>query len=159
MALEVGAKAPDFTLPASDGENVGKVTLSETLGNDNVVLAFFPLAFTSVCREEMCEFRDQLGQFNEMNAKVYGISVDSPFSLNEFSKSEALNFELLSDFNKEVSSKYGVLYEQLADFKGVSKRSVFVIDQRGTVKYSWVTEDPTNKPDLGEISQALQGLG
>ncbi len=158
MALSVGDKAPDFTLPSSDGEKIDKVTLNDTLGADNVVLAFFPFAFSSVCSEELCEFRDQLGQFNNMNAKVYGISVDTPFSQTEFSKSQGLNFELLSDFNKDVSAQYGVLYEQLGNFKGVSKRSVFVVDKQGTVKYSWVSEDPTNKPDLGEVTQALQGL-
>jgi len=158
MAISVGDKAPDFTLPASDGEKVEKVTLSESLGSENVILAFFPFAFSSVCGEELCEFRDQLSQFNDMNAKVYGVSIDTPFSQTEFSKQQGLNFELLSDFNKDVSSQYGVLYEQLGNFKGVSKRSVFVIDQQGTVKYSWVTEEPTNKPDLGEITQALQGL-
>lgn len=159
MPLSVGSKAPDFTLPSSDGQQVGKVTLSELTGTDNIVLAFFPLAFTPVCREELCEFKDQLGQFNQLNAKVFGISVDSPFSLNAFSKVEGLNFPLLSDFNKEVSNAYGVLYDTLLDFKGVAKRSVFVIDKDGLIQYRWVSEDPKVKPDLNEITDVLKRLG
>jgi len=159
MALSVGDKAPDFTLPACDGQNVGSVTLSETIGKEHVVLAFFPLAFTAVCRAELCEFKDQLGQFNDLDAKVFGISVDSPFSLNAFSSAEGLNFTLLSDFNKEVSAQYGVLYETLGNFKGVSKRSVFLVDQSGTLQYIWISEDPKNRPDLTEITTALEKLG
>jgi len=158
MTLAVGSKAPDFTLPSSDGQQVGKVALSELVGHENIVLAFFPLAFTSVCREELCEFKDQLSQFNQLDAKVFGISVDSPFSLNAFSKAEGLNFPLLSDFNKEVSSAYGVLYESLLDFKGVAKRSVFVVDKGGLIQYRWVSEDPKVKPDLNEITGALKTL-
>lgn len=158
MAIKTGDQAPNFTLPLCDGENVTSLTLNDRVGKENVVLAFFPLAFTPVCREELCEFRDQLGQFSQLKAKVYGISVDSPFSLNAFSKAEQLNFELLSDFNKETAANYGVLHETLGDFKGVAKRSVFVVDKQGTVQYDWVSEDPRNKPNLGEITAALERL-
>ena len=153
----LGETAPDFTLPLCDGENVGKFPLSEHLGK-NVVLAFFPLAFTSVCTREMCTFSDRLNLFSGLNAEVYGISVDSPFALNAFIKAHQLKIPLLSDFNREVSRQYDVLHEELMGLKGVSKRSVFVLDKDGVVRYRWVSEDPGKMPDFDEIRTALDGL-
>ncbi len=158
MAVSVGDQAPAFTLPASDGAQVGKFNLDEARRKGPVVMAFFPLAFTSVCREELCEFRDGLGRFSALQAQVVGLSVDSPFSLNAFSKAEGLSFPLLSDFNKEVAGRYGVLHEDLMGFKGVAKRSVFVVDQGGVVRYRWVSEDPKVKPDLAQVAAALEAL-
>ncbi len=154
---QVGEKAPDFTLPLCDGERVGQFTLSEHRGK-NLVLAFFPLAFTSVCTQEMCTFSDQLNAFSELGADVYGISVDSPFALNAFIKAHDLKIPLLSDFNKEVSRAYGVLHEELMGLRGVSKRSVFVLDRDGVVRYRWVSDDPGKMPDFDEIREALRGL-
>jgi len=153
----LGEKAPDFTLPLCDGESVGQFTLSEHLGK-NVVLAFFPLAFTSVCTQEMCTFSDRWNEFAGLNAEVYGISVDSPFALNAFIKAHDLKIPLLSDFNKEVSRKYDALHEELMGLKGVSKRSVFVLDKDGVVRYRWVSEDPGKMPDFDEIRATLDGL-
>lgn len=158
MAAELNRKAPDFTTKACDGEKIEDFTLSRELGKENIVLAFFPLAFSPVCTTEMCSFRDSLAQFNSLKARVYGISVDSPFTLNAFIKANDLKFKLMTDFNREISRAYGVLHEELMGLKGVSKRSVFVIDKNGLVRYRWVSDDPRQLPDLGAIRQALEGL-
>lgn len=157
--VELGERAPVFALPATDGEEITEVKLEEELGKGNVVLAFFPLAFSPVCTEELCEFRDSMAAFNALDAKVFGISVDSPFALKEFARQNGLQFVLLSDFNKEVSQAYGVLHEELMGLRGVAKRSVFIIDKDGIVRYKWVSDDPTVKPDLREVAQALEALG
>lgn len=158
MAAELNQKAPDFTTKACDGERIEDFTLSKELGKENIVLAFFPLAFSPVCTNEMCSFRDSLAQLNSLKARVYGISVDSPFSLNAFIKANDLKFRILTDFNKEISRSYGVLHEELMGLKGVAKRSVFILDKNGIVRYKWVSDDPRQLPDLGAIQQALQGL-
>lgn len=158
MAVKVGEKAPDFTAPCCDGEQVGSFRLTEELGDGSLVLAFFPLAFTSVCTKEMCTFSDQLDEFGRLNAAVYGISVDSPFALNAFIRAHGLKFSMLSDFNREVSARYGVLHEELMGLKGISKRSVFVVDGGGVVRYTWVSEDPGVMPDFAELEAALKGL-
>lgn len=156
--MELNQKAPDFTTKASDGERVEDFTLSKELGKEHIVLAFFPLAFTSVCTNEMCQFRDQMEQFHQLKARVYGISVDSPFALNAFIKAHGLKFKLLTDFNREISRAYGVLYEDLMGLKGVAKRSVFVLDKNGTVRYKWVSEDPKALPNFVEIKRVLEAL-
>lgn len=158
MSVNIGQEAPDFTLPGCDGEKVEPFQLSKNLGKEKIVLAFFPLAFSSICTNEMCQFRDSMSQFQNVKAKVYGISVDSPHALNAFIKAHGLKFKLLSDFNKEVSATYGVLHEKLGSLNGVSKRSVFVLDPSGVVRYRWVTDDPKVLPNLPEIEQALQKL-
>jgi len=157
MAAEIGQQALDFTLPCCDGQKIEPFRLSQNLGKDQIVLAFFPLAFTPVCTNEMCQFSDELNRFHELNAQVYGISVDSPFTLNAFIEAHDLKIKLLSDFNKEVSQKYGVLHEELRGLKGVSKRSVFVIGKDGLVRYRWVSDDPGVMPDLQEVRRALEG--
>ncbi len=158
MSTELNQKAPDFTSRACDGEKIEDFTLSKELGKENLVLAFFPLAFSPVCTNEMCSFRDSMSQFNSLKARVYGISVDSPFTLNAFIKAHNLKFKLLTDFNKEISRSYGVLHEDLLGLKGVSKRSVFVIDKNGTVRYQWVSDDPRQLPDFGTITKTLEEL-
>jgi peroxiredoxin len=158
MPAELNQKAPDFTTKACDGEKIEDCTLSKELGKENFVLAFFPLAFSSVCTNEMCQFRDSLAQLNSLKARVYGISVDSPFTLNALIKAHNLKFKLLTDFNKEISRSYGVLHEDLMGLKGVSKRSVFVIDKNGTVRYKWVSDDPRQLPDFGMITKTLEEL-
>jgi len=155
MSIEVGAKAPDFTLPNQDRENV---TLSEQLKNGPVVLAFFPAAFSSVCTTEMCNFRDSAGELNKVNAKVLGVSVDTFFAQKAWADAEKLNFPLLSDFNKEVTAKYDVLNPDMIGLKGIAKRAVFVIDRSGVVRHREVLEDARNEPDYGKVKQALASL-
>jgi peroxiredoxin len=155
MPLQNGQQAPDFTLYDTDKE---AVKLSEQKGK-NVVLLFFPAAFTSTCTKELCTFRDNLSRYNDMNAQVYGISVDMPYSLKVFKEQQHLNFRLLSDFNKEASTSYDTIYENWAmGMKGVSKRSAFVIDKEGKIAYAEVLEDAGLEPDYEAIDAALARL-
>jgi peroxiredoxin len=152
MKIEAGQKAPDFTLYDS-GKN--KVSLSDYKGK-NVLLLFFPQAFTGVCTKELCNIRDNIAQYNHVNAQVFGISVDSVFTLAKFKEEQQLNFPLLSDFNKEVSKAYGALYDTFAfDMKGVSKRSAFVIDEEGIVQYAEVLENAGDLPNFEAIEATL----
>ena len=155
MALTVGTKAPDFTLKTKNEDGLEDVTLSQNLGQHQTVLLFFPLAFTGVCMQEMCGVRDDLSAYEALGAKVYGISVDSPFSLEVMAQQENINFPLVSDFNKEVSRSYDVLYEELLGFVGVAKRSAFVVDQDGVISYSWSSDDPHDLPNFDEIKAVL----
>lgn len=155
MPAELNVKAPDFELQTNKGETV---KLSEKLANGPVVVIFFPLAFTGVCTEEMCEFRDNLAELNSLNAQLFAISVDSRFALNAFAEKNNLEFPLLSDFNKEVSKAYGSQYETFLGMNGVAKRSAFVIDREGVIRYRFVSDDAKVKPNLGEIREALKGL-
>ena len=156
MTLEIGSDAPNFTLKTKTAEGLKEITLTDYTGSSNVVLLFFPFAFTSVCMAEACSVRDDLSAYESLNAKVFGISVDSPFAQEVMSIKESLNFPLLSDFNKAVSKNYGVLYEDFIGFKGVSKRSAFVISSEGKITFSWSSEDPKQLPDFAELKKALQ---
>lgn len=155
MALSTGIPAPDFTLKSKNDDGLADVTLSASFGSSATVLLFFPLAFTSVCQDELCGIRDSLADYEGLDAKVYGISVDSPFAQEAFAKANGLNFPLLSDFNKEVSSAYDVLFEELIGFKGVSKRAAFVISKGGQVVYAESSDDPKQLPDFAAIKAAL----
>lgn len=155
MALATGTKAPDFTLKTKNAEGLQDVTLSDNLGKKKTVLLFFPLAFTSVCMQEMCDVSAGIAAYNDLNATVYGISIDSPFAQEQMAKIDKLQFPLLSDFNKEVSEAYDVLYADLLGFKGVSKRSAFVIDETGVILYSESSEDPHDLPNFDAIKAAL----
>ena len=155
MAIKIGDKAPAFTLTSAD---LKPVSLSDYTGK-NVVLLFFPMAFTSVCTEELCSARDNIAYYNNLNTEVIGISVDSPFTLAKFKEDQSLNFPLLSDFNKEVSRNYGSIYEEFVlGLRGVSKRSAFVIDKEGTVQYAEVLESAGDQPDFGAVKAALAAL-
>jgi peroxiredoxin len=155
MKIEVGSIAPDFSLYSSDKE---KVSLGD-YKNKNVVLLFFPLAFTSVCTKELCNIRDNIGVYNNSKAKVLAISVDSPQTLAKFKDDQKLNFQLLSDFNKTVSEKYGCLYETFSmDMKGVSKRSAFVVDHEGRIQYAEVLGNAGAEPDYEAIEKCLEQL-
>ncbi len=155
MAIEIGQSAPLFSLFNTEKE---KISLADQKGSP-VVLLFFPLAFTSVCTKELCNVRDSISFYNNLQAKVFGISVDSLFTLKQFRQEQNLNFDLLSDFNKEVSSLYGSLYEQFGfDMKGVSKRSAFVIDKDGIVRYAEVLENAGEIPNFQAIEATLQNL-
>ena len=155
MSVQVGQKAPDFALKTSKMEDF---KLSDLQGKKNVVVLFVPLAFTSVCTKEFCSVRDSVSSLQNDNTQVVGISVDSPFALDAWAAKEGYNFPLLSDFNKTVSSSYGSLYDNLLGFNGVSKRSAFVIDKSGTVRYAWVSEDARNMPEFDAIRACLQQL-
>jgi peroxiredoxin len=155
MPLQPGQSAPDFTLYDTDKN---PVTLSAQKGK-NVVLLFFPAAFTSTCTKELCTFRDNLARYNDMNAQVYGISVDMPYSLKVFKEQQHLNFPLLSDFNKEASTSYDTIYENWnMGMRGVSKRSAFVIDKEGKIQYAEVLDNASLEPDYKAIDAALDKL-
>jgi peroxiredoxin len=155
MAVAEGAKAPDFTLPNQDRE---PVTLSAALAKGPVVLAFFPAAFSGVCTKEMCTFRDAAAALNKVDAQVLGVSVDTFFALKAWGEANHLSFPLLSDFNKEVIEKYGVVNPDMIGLKGIAKRSVFVIDKSGTVRYAEVLDDARNEPDYDKVTQTLASL-
>tara|TARA_B100001996_G_C18641147_1_gene585655 strand:- start:352 stop:810 length:459 start_codon:yes stop_codon:yes gene_type:complete len=145
--ISVGDVAPDFTLMANDRT---MVTLSESIGN-KVILAFFPAAFTGVCTTEMCTFTDSMTRFGELEVEVFGISVDSIFSNNEFANKNSIGFPLLSDVNREATESYGVGISFVMPGYIASQRSVFVIDADGRVGYSWVAENPGIEPNYDEI--------
>jgi len=155
MAADVGAKAPDFTLHNQDRQ---EVTLSEQLKKGPVVLAFMPAAFSSVCTTEMCTFRDSTAELDKFNATVLGITVDTFFALGAWRKGENLGITLLSDFNKDVIRAYGVVNPDMIGLKDIAKRSIFVIDKNGIVRYKEVLEDARNEPDYGKAKAALASL-
>ena len=155
MSVEVGAKAPDFTLPNQDNQ---PVTLSEQLKKGPVVLAFFPAAFSGVCTTEMCTFRDSVPEFSQVTAQVVGVSVDTFFALKAWADAQKLTFPLLSDFNKTVTRQYGVLNPDMIGMKDIAKRAVFVIDTQGVVRHREVLEDARNEPDYSKVTQALGAL-
>jgi glutaredoxin-dependent peroxiredoxin len=154
MSVDVGSKAPDFTLTSNERQ---PVTLSQQRGQP-VVLAFFPAAFSSVCEKELCTFRDSMARLNQAQAQVYGISVDTFFTLKAFHDQQRLSFPLLSDFNKQVIRDYGVFNEDMIGLKGIAKRAVFVLDRDGVVRYREVLEDARNEPDYSKIMETLEGL-
>lgn len=154
-SLSIGDKAPDFSLFNTEKQ---AVTLSELKGQ-NVVLLFFPLAFTSTCTAELCGVRDDIANYSKLDAKVYGISVDSLFSLGKFKEEQGLNFDLLSDFNKTASTDYGSLYDSFVlGMNGVSKRSAFVVDKEGIIRYVEVLESAGDIPNLDAVKQVLTSL-
>lgn len=156
MSIQAGAVAPDFSLFDTDKN---KVSLADQKGK-NVVLLFFPLAFTGVCTTELCNVRDNISLYNNTNAVVFGVSVDSLFSLGKFREEQKLNFQLLSDFNKEAAKAFGVLYDTFPAFEmqGVSKRAAFVIDAAGVVRYAEVCPTPGDLPNFGAIQETLNSL-
>jgi glutaredoxin-dependent peroxiredoxin len=155
MNLQPGQPAPDFTLYDTEKK---QLTLSSLKG-ENVLLLFFPLAFTSTCTKELCSVRDNINWYNNAHARVLGISVDSLQTLGKFKEEQHLNFTLLSDFNKEVSTLYNTIYELFGyNMKGVSKRSAFVIDKDGILRYTEVLENAGEVPDFEKIQQTLKGL-
>lgn len=157
MALEIGQSAPNFTLYSSKKE---KVSLSDFKENKNVLILFFPQSFTGVCTKELCSVRDDIGRYNQANAEVLGISVDSIFTLAKFKEEQQLNFTLLSDFNKEVSTAYGSIYESFTDMDmhGVSKRSAFIVDKQGVIQFAQVLESAGDIPDFEAINETLNRI-
>jgi peroxiredoxin len=154
--IKVGDKAPDFTLPDTD---LKPRNLKEFLGK-KVVLAFFVGAFTSVCTKEMCAFRDSMARLIDLKAQVVGISVNDPFSNKAFAEKNRLTFPILSDYNRQVIKTYGVETPDFGGLKGytVAKRSIFIVDKTGIVRYVWTTEDLTIEPDYTEVENALEKI-
>ena len=153
MSLQVGSPAPQFTLVSS---SLKEVSLSDFKGK-KVVLQFFPMAFTGVCTTQLCTMRDSFGYYEGQNAVVLGISVDSPFTLAKFKEENNYQFDLLSDFNKEVSTAYGAIYEQFVfGLKGVAKRSAFVIDENQQIIYAEVLESAGDLPNFEAIAAIVK---
>ncbi|SEV98015.1 Peroxiredoxin [Chitinophaga sp. YR573] len=155
MSVTIGSKAPAFSLVNTEKQ---KVSLEDFKGQ-NLVILFFPMAFTSVCTAELCSVRDNISTYNGLNTAVVGISVDSPFTLGKFKEDQKLNFPLLSDFNKEASQAYGAFYENFVlDLKGVSKRAAFIVDKEGIIRYAQVLESAGDQPDFEAVKNTLAGL-
>lgn len=155
MKIETGMLAPDFSLFDTDKK---KTSLSDFKGK-NVLILFFPQAFTSTCTKELCAVRDDIGRYSNVNAQVIGISVDSVFTLKKYKEDQQYNFPFLSDFNKEVSTLYDCLYNDwILEMKGVSKRAAFVIDKKGMVSYAEVLEKAGDLPDFKAINGTLESL-
>ena len=153
MPVEYGSKAPIATLPDSDRK---LRSIKDFLG-EKVVLAFFPGAFTSVCTKEMCTLRDSMQNFTKLGGRVVGISVNDPFTLEAFAEKNNLNFSLLSDYNREAVGLFDILHKDFAGLKGytAAKRSVFILDKEGVVRYKWVSDDPGKEPNYREIEEKL----
>lgn len=155
MSVQIGSQAPSFTLKSSELKDV---SLTDYAGK-NVVVMFFPLAFTSVCTAELCTMRDNKANYDGLNAEIVAISVDSPFTLAKFKEEQGFNFPLLSDYNKDVSGSYGALYDEFVlGMKGVSKRSAFVVDKNGEIRYAEILENAGELPNFVAINETLQGL-
>lgn len=156
MAAEVGQAAPDFTLYDTERK---RRSLSEFKGK-NVVLAFFPGAFTGVCTTEACALRDQVDQFNSMNAQVVGITVDPPFSQKAWVDANNVNYPFLSDFNRQTVNDYDVALPNLAGMEGyvAANRAVVVVDQEGVIRYKWIAPSPATEPDYAAVRQAVEAL-
>jgi peroxiredoxin len=157
MAATVGNKAPDFAL--YDTEKKVR-SLKEFLGK-KTVLVFYPGAFTGVCTKELCAFRDSMSRFNELNSQVVGISVDSPYANKAFAAKNDLQFPLLSDFNRSTIQAYGIVHDGFGGLTGytASKRSVFVLDKNGVVRFAWVSDDPGVEPNYEDVTKAVMSLG
>lgn len=158
---EVGQKAPNFELPSTKGD---KIKLSDFIGKKNVLLAFYCLNWTSGCTNQVSQLRDNLKKFHDANTEVLAASVDHTFAQKEWAKDLNLNFPLLADFNKDTAKAYGVLHGETGFFKdklglvGVAKRSVFLIDKNGIIRYKWLTDDPTKLPDVNTLAQEVAKL-
>lgn len=155
MSNLLNKKAPNFSLQNTTGK---KIDLSSYKGEKNVVLLFFPLAFTNTCTKELCHTRDNLKMYNSLDAEVLGISIDTFFTLREFKASQNINFQLLSDFNKEASNAYDVLYEDFYGMKGVSKRSVFIINKDGVIVHTEILENADELPNFNRVEEILMNI-
>lgn len=159
MPISVGTKAPDFTLKRKTAEGLEDVRLADRLGKKNTVLLFFPLAFTGVCTQEMCDITAGLSQFAALNADVIAISVDSPFAQEAWANQHKISLVVASDLNKEVTRAYDVLFPMLAGVGDTSARAAFVIDKAGIVQYAEQTPTPKDLPNFEAVKGALAKLG
>ena len=158
MAIAVGSKAPDFTLKSKTAAGLTDIKLSENFGKKNTVLLFFPLAFTSVCTQEMCDMTAGINAYNTLGADVIAVSVDSPFSQEAWAQKEKITLRLASDLNKKTAEAYGVLLGDLIGLGSVAARAAFVIDKQGVVKYSEQTPTPKELPNFNAIKETLTKL-
>lgn len=161
--VDVGDQAPDFTVPLAGGEaynDIDSFTLDAAVEEGPVVLAFYPAAFTSGCTTEMCTFRDNMADFEALDAQVYGVSVDLPFAQNIWIQQEDLNFPMLSDWDHDVIHAYDVVYPDLYGSIEAAQRSVFVVDEDRTVTYRWVRgeENPDFDWLVGEVHEAVEAI-
>jgi peroxiredoxin len=158
MPLKVGTSAPDFTLKTKTVAGLEDVKLGDHFGKKNVVLLFFPAAFTGVCTAEMCDLSGGLGGYDALEAAVYGISVDTPFAQEAWAKKENITVKLLSDLNKDVTKTYDVLFPMLAGVGDTAARAAFVIDKKGTIVYAEQTPTPKDLPNFEAVKAALAKL-
>lgn len=158
MPIAVGTKAPDFSLKSKNAEGVKELKLSDNAGKKNTVILFFPLAFTGVCTQEMCDITAGLGQYSGLNAEVIGISVDSPFAQEAWAKQHNIAIALGSDLNKTTAKAYGVLLDDLLGFGSTSARAAFVVDKNGVVQYAEQTPTPKDLPNFNAIKDTLSKL-
>ena len=158
MSLSVGTKAPDFTLKSKTASGLVDVKLSDNFGKKNTVLLFFPLAFTGVCTQEMCDISSGLNAYSGMNADVIAVSVDSPFAQEAWAQKEKIAVKLVSDLNKETTNAYGVLFKGIAGIGDSSARAAFVIDKNGVVQYAEQTPTPKDLPNFDAVKAALAKL-
>jgi peroxiredoxin len=158
MAIPVGSKAPDFALKTKTPAGLADVKLSDNFGKKNTVVLFFPLAFTGVCTQEMCDITAGLGSYTGLNAEVVAISVDSPFAQEAWAQKEKITLKLASDLNKKTAEAYGTLLPDLAGLGAVSARAAFVIDKQGVVQYSEQTPTVKDLPNFTAVKAALEKL-
>lgn len=158
MALETGTQAPDFTLKSMTADGLVDVTLSSNFGKQATVLLFFPLAFTSVCTQELCDVTAGLEKYAGLKAEVLGISVDSPFAQAAWAKKEGISIKLLSDLNKTVAKSYDVVFPGLAGIGDTAARAAFVVDAAGQIVYSEQTASPKELPAFDKIEAVLKSL-
>ena len=155
MPIAVGSKAPDFTLKSKAADGLVDVKLSDNFGRKQTVLLFFPLAYTGVCTQEMCDQTNGLAEYEKLGATVYAISVDSPFTQEAWAKTNKIGITLASDLNKTTTKAYGVLFPMLAGIGDTSARAAFVIGKDGVVKYAEQTATPKDLPNFAAIKSAL----
>ncbi|MDQ6656547.1 MAG: peroxiredoxin [Verrucomicrobiota bacterium] len=163
MALSIGTKAPDFTLPTKTAEGPQKITLSDNFGKENTLLLFFPMAFTGTCTTEMCGISNGLREYRDLNATVYGISGDNPFAQEAWAQKESITVPLLSDYEHDVARQYDVAYESFLPqanlpMGGVPKRAAFIIDREGVIQYAESLEDARELPNFDAIKARLAEL-
>jgi glutaredoxin-dependent peroxiredoxin len=158
MALSLGSKAPDFTLKSKTASGLRDVSLSATYAKKNTVLLFFPLAFTGVCTQEMCDVSAGLAGYSDLDAEVIGVSVDSPFAQEAWALKENIGITLASDLNKTTAKSYGVLLDDLAGIGSASARAAFVIDKSGVIQYAEQTPTPKDLPNFDAVKAKLAEL-
>lgn len=163
MALKVGDKAPNFELSSKQADGIKKIKLSDNAGKKNTLLLFVPMAFTGVCTQEFCQISAGLGQYTSLNADVLGISGDNPFAQEAWALKEKITLTLLSDYEHKVAAAYGCAYDSFLPQKnlgmgGVPKRSAFVVDKQGVIRYAEINDDPGKLPNFDAIKAALAQL-
>lgn len=159
MTVKVGDLAPPFKGKIVDGKETRAFDLGEVLGKGPVVLAFFPFAFSSTCEGQLCDLRDNLPALGQVEAQVFGISTDSPWTLQAFHRAHGFRFPLISDWNREAIDGYGLFYEEFRGLKRPAKRATVVIDRQGRIAWIWSTEDANVAPDIAAIKSAVAKLG